>query len=104
MFENGLKLDETNLSVKKYSIYDSKQSNFDHLFPLELKKKNKIFEEIPRIAWGQLMHALAPVDNGTWELFVKDGEMQMYRMDHEEDDGIACDPLKAIHSVNVKEI
>ncbi|KAI6183186.1 Collagen type IV alpha-3-binding protein [Aphelenchoides bicaudatus] len=56
-----------------------------------------IFSEIKRITEDQLKHALADVDDG-WELFVKDGEMRMYKME-KEIDGVMCDPLKAVHTV-----
>jgi len=39
------------------------------------------------------------VDEGLWELFHNDGEMKMYKLTQETDDGIVVDPLKAVHSV-----
>jgi hypothetical protein len=53
-----------------------------------------------RITSEQLKHAMAGVEEGEWELFLKDGEMRMFKMEKELD-GIMMDPLKAIHSVKV---
>lgn len=78
----------------------SVQCGFDNLFSPKQIATNKIFTEIPQIAWSQLQHALAPVENGVWELIVKDKEMCLYRTVHEEG-GIVCDPIKAVHSVVV---
>ncbi|KAI6195317.1 Collagen type IV alpha-3-binding protein [Aphelenchoides besseyi] len=61
-------------------------------------KEAPIFEEIRRITDEQLSHAMANVNEGEWELFVRDGDMRMYKME-KEIDGIMIDPLKALHSV-----
>ncbi|KAI6230421.1 Collagen type IV alpha-3-binding protein [Aphelenchoides fujianensis] len=57
-----------------------------------------IFGEIRRITDEQLHYAMAGVEEGEWELFVKDGEMRMYKMEKEVD-GVMVDPLKATNSV-----
>jgi len=38
------------------------------------------------------------VEGGVWQLFAEDGEMKMYKRE-EEVDGLAVDPLKAVHTV-----
>ncbi|KAL3094871.1 hypothetical protein niasHS_006166 [Heterodera schachtii] len=64
-------------------------------------RNGALFAEIRRIAEQQLEHALAPVDvaGGKWELFVKDGELRMYSRELEVENGIAVDPLKALHVI-----
>lgn len=74
----------------------------------ELDAKDPLIAEIEQIVVEQLENALkssssdqaSTTNDGDWELFVKDGQLKMYRMDHEMG-GIACDPLKAIHHVDV---
>nr|CAB3232709.1 collagen type IV alpha-3-binding protein-like [Phallusia mammillata] len=39
-----------------------------------------------------------PGNDNTWELFAEEGEMKVYRKELVED-GLICDPLKAIHSI-----
>ncbi|KAI1707039.1 START domain-containing protein [Ditylenchus destructor] len=65
---------------------------------VEDPKLSALFAEIHKVSQEQLKNALTGVQGGPWEEFVTDGEMRMYRMDHEEG-GVACDPLKAVHSV-----
>lgn len=38
------------------------------------------------------------MEGGVWQLFAEDGEMKMYKRE-EEVDGLAVDPLKAVHTV-----
>ncbi|CAD5207290.1 unnamed protein product [Bursaphelenchus okinawaensis] len=67
---------------------------------MNIEDEAPIFAEIRRVVDEQLNHALASVDeDGQWELFVKDGEMRMYKMENEVD-GVVSDPLKAIHFVD----
>jgi len=47
-----------------------------------------------------LRYALSGTEGGMWELFVKDGEMRMYKLEREVN-GVVVDPLKAVHSVKV---
>lgn len=46
----------------------------------------------------QLQYARLGVEGGVWQLFAEDGEMKMYKRE-EEVDGVAVDPLKAVHTV-----
>lgn len=46
----------------------------------------------------QLQYARLGVEEGVWQLFAEDGEMKMYKRE-EEIDGLAVDPLKAVHTV-----
>jgi len=46
----------------------------------------------------QLQYAQSGVEDGVWTLFAEDGEMRMYKRE-EEIDGLAVDPLKAVHTV-----
>lgn len=46
----------------------------------------------------QLQYAKVGVEGGVWQLFAEDGEMKMYKRE-EEIDGVAVDPLKAVHTV-----
>ena len=46
----------------------------------------------------QLQYARVGVEGGVWQLFAEDGEMKMYKRE-EEVDGVAVDPLKAVHTV-----
>ena len=46
----------------------------------------------------QLQYARLGVEGGVWQLFAEDGEMKMYKRE-EEIDGLAVDPLKAVHTV-----
>lgn len=46
----------------------------------------------------QLQYARLGVEEGVWQLFAEDGEMKMYKRE-EEVDGLAVDPLKAVHTV-----
>jgi collagen type IV alpha-3-binding protein len=61
-----------------------------------------LYIDIQRIAQQQLRHALADVSNtkAGWELFVEDGDLKMYKFENEID-GIAVDPLKALHAIDV---
>uniref|UniRef100_A0A914GY77 START domain-containing protein n=1 Tax=Globodera rostochiensis TaxID=31243 RepID=A0A914GY77_GLORO len=65
-------------------------------------KNGELFADIRRVARQQLQHALAEVEveGGKWELFVRDGELKMYSRELEMEDGIAVDPLKALHVVD----
>ncbi|KAK2718249.1 hypothetical protein QYM36_005534 [Artemia franciscana] len=54
--------------------------------------------EIERITMEQLQYAQSGVEDGVWTLFAEDGEMRMYKRE-EEIDGLAVDPLKAVHTV-----
>jgi len=46
----------------------------------------------------QLQYARLEVEGGVWQLFAEDGEMKMYKRE-EEVEGVAVDPLKAVHTV-----
>lgn len=46
----------------------------------------------------QLQYARLGMEGGVWQLFAEDGEMKMYKRE-EEVDGVAVDPLKAVHTV-----
>ena len=46
----------------------------------------------------QLQYARVGMEGGVWQLFAEDGEMKMYKRE-EEVDGVAVDPLKAVHTV-----
>ncbi|KAH7722361.1 collagen type IV alpha-3-binding protein-like protein [Aphelenchoides avenae] len=61
-----------------------------------------LMAEVRRTREQELKKARAPVgdsEDGMWEIFVEDGSMKMYKME-QEIDGIMCDPLKAVHTVN----
>ena len=55
-------------------------------------------KQIERITLEQLQYARLGVEEGVWQLFAEDGEMKMYKRE-EEVDGVAVDPLKAVHTV-----
>jgi len=59
-----------------------------------------ICDQIERITLEQLQYARLEVggEGGVWQLFAEDGEMKMYKRE-EEIDGVAVDPLKAVHTV-----
>lgn len=57
-----------------------------------------LWPEIERITMEQLQYAKLGVEGGVWQLFAEDGEMKMYKRE-EEIDGLAVDPLKAVHTV-----
>jgi len=59
-----------------------------------------LWPEIERITLEQLQYARLEVggEGGVWQLFAEDGEMKMYKRE-EEIDGVAVDPLKAVHTV-----
>ena len=57
-----------------------------------------LWPEIERITMEQLQYAKLGVEGGVWQLFAEDGEMKMYKRE-EEIDGVAVDPLKAVHTV-----
>lgn len=54
--------------------------------------------QIERVTLEQLQYARLGVEGGVWQLFAEDGEMKMYKRE-EEVDGLAVDPLKAVHTV-----
>jgi collagen type IV alpha-3-binding protein len=60
--------------------------------------KGALMREVEQLSAKQLRKSKAGQEDGGWELFVNDGELKMYTMENEED-GIAIDPLKAVHSV-----
>ncbi|EFX89333.1 hypothetical protein DAPPUDRAFT_40354 [Daphnia pulex] len=57
-----------------------------------------LWPEIERVTLEQLQYARLGVEGGVWQLFAEDGEMKMYKRE-EEVDGLAVDPLKAVHTV-----
>lgn len=57
-----------------------------------------LWPEIEKITMEQLQYARVGVEGGVWQLFAEDGEMKMYKRE-EEVDGVAVDPLKAVHTV-----
>nr|CAG4644029.1 EOG090X07NG [Lepidurus arcticus] len=57
-----------------------------------------LWKEIDRVSHEQLEYALKGVEDGVWQLFAEDGEMRMYKRE-EEVNGLAVDPLKAVHTV-----
>jgi len=57
-----------------------------------------LWSEIERITMEQLQYARLEVEGGVWQLFAEDGEMKMYKRE-EEVEGVAVDPLKAVHTV-----
>ncbi|XP_065577020.1 ceramide transfer protein-like isoform X3 [Artemia franciscana] len=59
---------------------------------------HRLTSEIERITMEQLQYAQSGVEDGVWTLFAEDGEMRMYKRE-EEIDGLAVDPLKAVHTV-----
>ncbi|VDN31913.1 unnamed protein product [Gongylonema pulchrum] len=67
---------------------------------VSLPGSHPLAEEINRIAAEQLKYAQAGVHDHVWELFTEEGEMKMYKRELQVD-GIICDPLKAVHCVEV---
>lgn len=62
-------------------------------------RRKKLLEEVKLVTSQQLHYALSGVEQGVWTLFASDGDMKMYKRE-EEIDGLAVDPLKAVHIVN----
>ncbi|XP_037079943.1 ceramide transfer protein-like isoform X2 [Pollicipes pollicipes] len=62
-------------------------------------RQHSLHNEVEQVSQQQLRYALAGVDDGVWTLFAQEGEMKMYKRE-EEVDGLAVDPLKAVHVVS----
>ncbi|KAF0299004.1 Collagen type IV alpha-3-binding protein [Amphibalanus amphitrite] len=69
--------------------------------PSEAPKSSQhsLLKEVERVTQQQFKYALAGVDDGVWTIFAEEGEMKMYKRE-EEVDGLAVDPLKAVHFVS----
>lgn len=66
-----------------------------------MAKHHKLWSQIDSICTEQLHYARQGVGEGGsngWQLFAEDGEMKMYRREHEVN-GMVVDPLKACHVV-----
>ncbi|VDN43872.1 unnamed protein product [Gongylonema pulchrum] len=85
------------LSAKELDIGESPPKE------VSLPGSHPLAEEINRIAAEQLKYAQAGVHDHVWELFTEEGEMKMYKRELQID-GIICDPLKAVHCVEVCEL
>jgi len=68
--------------------------------PAEAPKSSQhsLKKEVEQVSAQQLRYALAGVDDGVWTIFAEEGKMKMYKRE-EEVDGLAVDPLKAVHYV-----
>ena len=89
-------------STRLKQLQDDNHTTVDTLEQLPVRHPNQaIFTDIQRISRQQLQHALADVSNADegWELFVEDGDLKMYKLEREEEDGIVVDPLKAFYTI-----
>ena len=83
-----LNLEKTRTKLREAELLPKQGS---HRFTDELNKKVK----------NHLVDSLKPpgADGDVWELFAEEGKMKVYRRELVQD-GLICDPLKAIHSIN----
>lgn len=91
----------TSSSVSKNDQGEETSSNPDDGFGTgTAAREHRLWPQIDSICTEQLHYARQGVGEGGngWQLFADEGEMKMYRREHEVD-GMVVDPLKACHVV-----
>ena len=68
---------------------------------LPKQENHRFVNELNSRVQSHLIDSLKPpgANGDVWELFAEEGEMKVYRRELVQD-GLICDPLKAIHSIN----
>lgn len=95
--------------ISSSSSVSNKESNDDSLSTVTndeefgtggIARQHKLWPQIDSICIEQLHYARQGVGEGSneWQLFAEEGQMKMYRREHEVD-GMVVDPLKACHVV-----